>query len=83
MNRKPRKNLGKDTADLYRKVGLYTVIPTMMVVGPLLGYLGGAWLERRFGHEPWFGFGGMVLGIIASARQVALVIRRGAERDDD
>ena len=81
--RKPTRGPDKDPAELYRKVGLYTAIPTMMVVGPLLGYLGGAWLEKKVGYEPWLAFGGMVLGILASARQIAVVIRRGTRGPGD
>ena len=60
-----------------RAVGFYTAIPTMMVVGPVLGYFLGSWVEGRFGHAPWFVFGGVVLGGVASVRQVSLLLQRG------
>jgi F0F1-type ATP synthase assembly protein I len=65
-----------------RSIGFATMIPTMLGVGPLLGYLLGALLERRFGHAPWFGLGGVVLGGVASVRQVILLLKRSNEADD-
>lgn len=67
-----------------RSVGFYTMIPTTMVVGPVAGLLLGNWLEGRFGHAPWFTLGCLVLGGVASVRQVVLILNRGnaaAERD--
>jgi F0F1-type ATP synthase assembly protein I len=63
-----------------RSLGYATMIPTMLGVGPLLGFLLGSLLERRFGGAPWLSFGGVVLGGIASVRQVILLLQR--ERSD-
>lgn len=60
-----------------KSVGYYTAIPTMMVAGPVLGYVFGSWLERRIGYAPWVTFAGVVLGGVASIRQVVLLLRRG------
>jgi len=65
-----------------RSIGYATMIPTMLGVGPLLGYGVGALLERRFGHAPWLSVGCMVLGGIASVRQMILLLRRAKEADD-
>jgi F0F1-type ATP synthase assembly protein I len=51
----------------------------MMVVGPVMGYLGGSWLETKIGGEPWLSFAGMVLGFVASIRQVIIILKRGEE----
>jgi ATP synthase protein I len=66
----------RQTADAARKIGFYTLIPTMLAVGPILGYLLGSWLERRFDHSPWFAFGGILLGLAASVRQIIVILRR-------
>jgi hypothetical protein len=65
-----------------RSIGFYTLIPTMMGVGPLLGYFAGSWLERRFGHAPWLSFGCVILGAVASVRQIILLLRRGEQAGD-
>jgi hypothetical protein len=67
----------RPSGDGLRKVGLYTAIPTIMVVGPVLGYLGGSWLEGKWGGAPWPSTGGAILGMIASFRQIYLVLKRG------
>lgn len=57
-------------ARLARQVGYGTLIPTMMMVGPTLGYLGGRWLEGRWGMDPWLSVGGLMLGFAAAIRQI-------------
>jgi ATP synthase protein I len=64
-----------------RSIGFYTLIPTMMGVGPALGFFLGTWLERRFGHAPWLSFGCVVLGGVASVRQVVLLLKRAGESE--
>ena len=78
------KNPGRlqKRAATMRGVGFYTVIPTMMVAGPVLGYLMGAWLERRVGYAPWVSFAGVVLGAAASVRQIIVIMRRAKERGE-
>ena len=74
-----RKSRVQRSAEHTRDVGSFTVIPAMIMVGLLGGYFLGAWLEGRFGYEPWLGFGGLVLGGVASVRKVVQVMR-GAQR---
>lgn len=62
-------------AGLARGVGAYLMIPTMMGVGPVLGYLLGSWLERRYGYAPWLSFAGVVLGAVASVRQIIRILQ--------
>lgn len=62
-----------------RTIGLYTAIPTMMLVGPVLGWLLGRWAGGRWGHATTFETLGAILGLVAAARQVYLVFRRQAE----
>lgn len=62
-----------------RDLGLYTIIPMMMLAGPAIGYLLGAGAERVFGGKPWPSLAGMLWGMLAAFRQVYLVLRqRGA-----
>lgn len=39
--------------------GKYTALGIEMLVGVLLGYFGGNWVDRRYGSAPW----GVVAGI--------------------
>lgn len=65
-----------------RSIGYATMIPTMLGVGPLLGYGLGVLLERRFGHAPWLSVGCLFLGGIASVRQMIVLLKRAREADD-
>jgi F0F1-type ATP synthase assembly protein I len=67
-------------AESVRSIGAWTAFPTMMVIGLLGGYFAGAWLEGRYGHAPWLGFGGMVLGGAASVRKVVQAVRAEQRR---
>ncbi|MEZ4388988.1 MAG: AtpZ/AtpI family protein [Candidatus Krumholzibacteriia bacterium] len=58
--------------------GLYTSIPIMLGVGPALGWWLGKLAEGRWGGEPWWEVGGVLLGLAAAARQVYKAIRQGS-----
>ncbi|MFH1843016.1 MAG: AtpZ/AtpI family protein [bacterium] len=60
----------------YRDIGIYTVIPTMMIVGPLLGYYLGSLAEKKWGHSPWPSAGGAIFGLAAAVRQIWLILQR-------
>ena len=62
-----------------RDIGIYTAIPGMLLVGPVLGWLLGHWAGRRWGHAPTFETVGALLGLLAAARQIVLLFRRQAE----
>ncbi len=59
-----------------RDIGSYTMIPMMMLVGPVIGFLMGHYVEGRFGGEPWVGVGGLVFGLAAAVRQIVLMLQR-------
>ena len=61
------------------QAGLLTAIPFVLLVGPVLGYLAGAWLDRRWSLEPWGTALGIVLGLAASGRATAQLIRQARE----
>jgi F0F1-type ATP synthase assembly protein I len=66
------------------QAGLLTAIPFVPLVGPTLGYLAGAWLDQRWSAQPWGTALGIVLGLAASGRATAQIIRqaRDLQRDD-
>ncbi len=67
-------------ASTARSIGTWTALPTMLVIGLLGGYFAGAWLEGRYGHEPWLSFSGMVLGGVASVRKVVQAVQSEQRR---
>ncbi|MFO7610535.1 MAG: AtpZ/AtpI family protein [Candidatus Krumholzibacteriia bacterium] len=72
--------LGRDAGRSVRDIGHYTLIPMMMLAGPVMGYLVGHWVEGRFGGEPWFGVGGIVFGLVAAVRQIVIMLGRRNDR---
>jgi len=60
----------------YRDLGMYTAIPTMMIVGPALGYYLGHLAENKWGYSPWLSAGGAIFGLAASVRQIQLILQR-------
>jgi len=69
-----------------RDIGSYTLIPMMMLVGPVLGFLIGKWVEKQWGYAPWPSTGGALFGLAAAVRQIYLILtqrdqtRRGKRR---
>ncbi|MBI3872722.1 MAG: AtpZ/AtpI family protein [candidate division Zixibacteria bacterium] len=63
-----------------RPVGILTAIPFVLMVGPLVGYFVGHWLDRRWGTEPYLMVLFIALGFAASGREVWGLIKR-ASRD--
>lgn len=73
--------LKKDSGKQARDIGTYTIIPMMMIAGPLVGYLLGKGVENIFGGEPWPGVVGMLFGMVAAFRQVFLLLaERGKKK---
>jgi F0F1-type ATP synthase assembly protein I len=76
-----RRGRGVPTGKQGRDIGTYTIIPMMMLAGPLVGYLLGKGLENIFGGEPWPGVAGMLFGLVAAFRQIFLLLADRAKRD--
>jgi len=78
-----RRGLGRGapTGRQARDIGTYTIIPMMMIAGPLVGYLLGKGVENMFGGEPWPGVVGMLFGLVAAFRQIFLLLADRAKRD--
>ena len=73
---RPRIDPDNETGKQARDIGTYTIIPMMMVAGPLVGYLLGKGWENFFGGEPWPAVVGMLVGTVAAFRQVFLMLAR-------
>lgn len=61
------------------QAGLLTAIPFVLLVGPALGYLAGAWFDRRWSTDPWGTALGIVLGLAASGRSTAQLIQQARD----
>ena len=75
-----KKPWNRKRAQQARDIGIYTTIPTMLVVGPVLGYFLGHWAGDRWGHQETWETCGLLLGLVASFRQVYLLLARQGKR---
>jgi F0F1-type ATP synthase assembly protein I len=78
-----RKSSFQDRGQQARDIGAYTIIPMMMVAGPLVGYLMGKGLENMFGGQPWPSVAGMLFGLVAAFRQIFLMLARKGRKDQE
>lgn len=64
-----------------RQVALLTAIPALLVVGPIIGWWAGSYLDRKWSTDPWLMVVGIVLGFVASGRETWKLIKL-AQSDD-
>ena len=69
----------RELPTLAQQAGLLTAIPCVLLVGPALGYYLGTAVDHRWPSSPW-GVGlGLVVGLLASGRVTAQLIRQAQE----
>ena len=71
-----RKQMRQDRSGRARDVGTYTLSPMLMLAGPVVGWVLGLLVQRRWGGEPWGAVIGMLVGLVAGFRQVFLLLTR-------
>lgn len=69
----------KDTDSTLKKLGVLTTVPIFLLLGPLVGFLIGHWLDRKTHLYPWFTVIFVVLGFIASGREVVRLLKEIAK----
>ena len=65
-----------------RSAGMLLAIPSLLVAAPLVGFLLGRWLDRRFATEPKLTILGVILGFIAAGRETFVILRRVQEMEE-
>lgn len=65
-----------EKSEYLRQVGLLSSIPILMVVGPLVGYFIGSWIDGWAGTDPWFKIILIVLGFVASGKEIYNIVRK-------
>jgi F0F1-type ATP synthase assembly protein I len=68
-------------AENWRTLGLGLTLLTLLVAGPIVGYLIGDWLDRKLGTD-WLTWVCLLIGFAAAGRQIYLLARR-IQRDLD
>jgi uncharacterized protein YqgC (DUF456 family) len=65
----------EDLSRMIRSAGILTMIPTLMIVGPLIGFFVGRWIETRTGIG-WAIPVSIMVGLAAGFRETYRIIRR-------
>ena len=65
-----------------RSAGMLLAIPSLLVAAPLVGFLLGRWLDRRFASEPKLTILGVILGFVAAGRETFVILRRVQEMEE-
>jgi len=78
-SKEPKKAKGRSQI---RQLGLLGTIPILLVVGPVVGFFIGRWLDEKLGTEPYLLILFLIFGFIASGREIYGIIKK-AEYDSD
>lgn len=78
-----KQSKGTEAGRWVRPVGLLTTIPFVMMFGPLIGFFVGEWLDQKLGTKPYLMVLLIVLGFVASGREVWGLIKRAARDSED
>jgi F0F1-type ATP synthase assembly protein I len=79
-SKKPRKANGRRQI---RQLGLLGTIPILLVVGPVIGFIIGRWLDGKLGTEPFLLVLFLIFGFIASGREIYGIIKKAERETDD
>ena len=77
----PESRLNRKVAKSAKDIGTYTLIPSLMVAGPVVGFLVGRGLEKYIGGEPWGAIGGLLFGVVAAFRQIFLLLNKANKKN--
>lgn len=72
----PRRD--DDTGRWLRQIGILTAVPFVLMFGPLIGYFAGSWLDTKLGTDPYLMILLIVLGFVASGKEVWNLIQRAS-----
>ncbi len=65
-----------------KRIGALTAIPIILFVGPMAGYFAGDWIDRKFRFHPWCTFLFLILGFVASGREIFRLLNQVLKEDN-
>jgi ATP synthase protein I len=66
-----------------KQAGIYTVIPLILALGPIIGYYIGSFLDRKFHTEPFLMILFLTFGFIAAGREVYNLTKRAMKDSEN
>ncbi len=64
-----------------KQIGGLTAVPIILLVGPVVGYFIGDWLDRKFQIFPWCTVIFLILGFVAAGREVSRMLKEILRED--
>lgn len=64
-----------------KQIGALTAVPIILVLGPLVGYFFGDWVDRRFQWYPWATISFLILGFVAAGREIFRLLKQVLKED--
>ena len=58
-----------------KQIGTLTAVPIILLVGPLIGYFAGDWIDRKFHFGPWGALLFLMLGFVAAVREISRLLK--------
>ena len=65
-----------------RQIGLLAAVPSLLLVAPLIGYLGGWWLDGKLGTEPYLSVIGIFMGIAAAGLEIYQLVKKASSKEN-
>ena len=75
----PENSENKEKSELFlraRQIGALTSVPFILLLGPLIGYFTGHWIDHKAGTTPFGTAIFIALGFAASVRETIRLIRQ-------
>ncbi len=66
-----------------RQAGIYTVIPLILAVGPIIGYFMGNFLDKKLHTSPYLMILFIIFGFIAAGKEVYNLTKRAMQEMDN
>ena len=71
-----RSDSSKSDRSGMRSAAMLLAIPSLLIISPLAGFFLGDFGDKRFHTSPWLALSGLLLGFVASGREVWLIYRK-------
>jgi F0F1-type ATP synthase assembly protein I len=68
---------------MWRTAGTTGAVGIEIAVAIIIGYLGGRFLDRKLGTEPWISYAGLLAGIGAAVKALLRVVRSYRRENGD
>ena len=65
-----------------KQIGVLTAVPIILFAGPMAGYFTGNWIDSKFRFYPWGTILFLILGFVASGREIFRLLSQVLKEDD-